>query len=284
MTANDVITLFNEVKSKRKGIDKEDKEKIKEILDAVGTDEDFFQSYHVESILLMNENDFFDKIEVAEAVMSHLITKVESFDDLEKLVLIIANKTDGKYNPGFNDKERAKQVLSESLNKLEIDSFDYPNIMMLQSDVNILNDKESAINTAKTILEKIDDCEVLISAAEIAKSEQYLNSSDLSNQLIAKAVELSKDSESLLAIAVFYKTNGNLNKYSDVLKQSIDKLDLDGVSSFLNRVRPIDLDDVFDALSIKFSSSSDRNTIVSIIDEMWSIGDDDKTLLKEKFN
>jgi len=148
MTLKEAAELLLSVKSKRKGIDKETKDKIKELEKVGNFDTDMLENpFHVvrtgNSILTMKENDFFDPKEIGRLFLSDAIKNADGslIVDIYKTAIETAfNDFGNEYYAGLGDKEWGMELLENALKNIDMQGSDMLWFAeFLESDA---NDKE----------------------------------------------------------------------------------------------------------------------------------------------
>lgn len=178
-------------KSKRTGIDKDTKDRIKK-MEKEGNFDLLNNAYHLaltaRGILLMQDNDFFNPKEVAIEFLKESEKIADSWLEYEQLIETIIYPDDDEWTGGLNDKEWAYNLIDYALDNLNLGGADIKQIAFFVSEY--ANDMDKACSLLKlagpkseNMAQAVDIANELIDSYEDYNSAKQLMLDSIENKL-----------------------------------------------------------------------------------------------------
>jgi len=161
MNVQKAMDLMVSAKGKRKGIDKDTKDLIKELIKDGQLGEDKLNSYWLSKtamiVLMMNENDFFNPIEIATILLKDAEIKADDWSDYDEILKVVIHEDTDNHTGGLNDQKWARELIDNGMNKFELRVGELIGIAELLSRDTDGNDKEASIKIFTMASEKAED-------------------------------------------------------------------------------------------------------------------------------
>ena len=161
MNVQKAMDLMVSVKGKRKGIDKDTKDLIKELISDGQLGEDKLNSYWLSKtamiVLLMNENDFFNPKEIATILLKDAEVKADDWSDYDEILKVVIHEDTDKYTGGLNDQKWARELIDNGMNKFELRVGELIGIAELLARDTDGNDKEASMEIFTIVSKKAED-------------------------------------------------------------------------------------------------------------------------------
>jgi len=220
MNVKEALKLVESVKAKRKGIDKDTKDRIKLLVKNGAFNEDKMNSHWLSdtawNILLMNDNDYFNPKEIATVLLKDAEKQATQWpSELESVLKVVIHSDTDRWTGGLNNQAWAREIIEYGRKNFDLNIADLIGISKLLIGEDDGNDKKAG---SELLVSLVKDAEDMCRIAQIVGIIfDFAEDEELAIKVILDAID------NKVPYDVDFKTD--FQYLSDELKEALNKND-----------------------------------------------------------